>query len=119
MVWTHVPSSLLLVTVAWAPSFAVAAALFLVREALVEMDVPTRQSYVMAVVAPEDRTLASGVTHVVRVAAWAVAPFFAGALMERASLTVPLVVGAALKIVYDLVLWASFRRLRPPEEVTG
>ncbi len=116
MVFTHVPSSLLLVTVAFAPSFAVAALLFLLREGLVEMDVPTRQSYVMAVVRPEERTLASGVTHLVRLAAWAVAPAFAGMLMSSASLATPLLAGAAMKVAYDLLLYAAFRRHRPPEE---
>ncbi len=116
MVFTHVPSSLLLVTVAFAPSFPVAAALFLLREGLVEMDVPTRQSYVMAVVAPEERTLASGVTNLVRLVAWAVAPTFAGALMTGSTLFVPLVVGALMKIAYDALLYAAFRRVQPPEE---
>jgi MFS family permease len=74
MVFTHIPSSLLLVTVAFAPNFWVAAVLFLLREGLVEMDVPTRQSYVMAVVRPEERTFASGVTHLVRLGGWALAP---------------------------------------------
>ena len=69
---------MLLVTVAFAPSLTVAAVLFLIREGLVEMDVPTRQSYVMAVVEPEDRTTASGVTNLVRLSAWAVAPALAG-----------------------------------------
>jgi len=119
MVFTHIPSSLLLVTVAYAPSFPVAAALFVLRESLVEMDVPTRQSYVMALVRPEERALASGVTSLVRVAAWAVAPVLAGTLMKSVSPALPLVVGAGLKIVYDLVLWHSFRRLRPPEERQG
>jgi MFS family permease len=116
MVFTHMPSSLLLVTVAWAPSFPVAAVLFLLREGLVEMDVPTRQSYVMAVVRPEERTLASGTTNLLRVAAWAVAPSFAGLFMERVSLATPLFVGAGMKIAYDLILWWEFRHLRPPEE---
>jgi MFS family permease len=116
MVFTHIPSSLLLVTVAYAPSFPVAAVLFLLRESLVEMDVPTRQSYVMALVRPEERARASGVTLLVRVGAWAVAPAFAGFLMEDVSPAVPLVAGAALKIAYDLVLWRSFRHVRPPEE---
>jgi MFS family permease len=116
MVFTHIPSSLLLVTVAYAPSFPVAALLFLLREALVEMDVPTRQSYVMALVRPEERGLASGVTQLVRVAAWAVAPAFAGFLTEDVSPAVPLVAGAALKIAYDLALWRAFRHVRPPEE---
>lgn len=116
MVFTHIPSSLLLVTVAYAPSFAVAAALFLLREGLVEMDVPTRQSYVMALVRPEERSVASGVTHLVRVAAWAIAPAFAGLLMEDVSLMIPLVIGAGMKIGYDLLLWKAFRHVRPPEE---
>jgi predicted MFS family arabinose efflux permease len=116
MVFTHLPSSLLLVTVAFAPSFGWAAALFLLREGLVEMDVPTRQSYVMAVVRPEERTAASGVTHLVRMAAWAAAPFAAGWLMRDLSLLTPLIVGAALKLSYDVMLYVAFRRMPPPEE---
>ena len=116
MVFTHIPSSLLLITVAFAPSFPVAAALFLLREGLVEMDVPTRQSYVMAIFPPEERTLASGVTHLVRLGAWSVAPSFAGLMMQGASMGTPLVIGALMKVGYDLALWAAFRRLKPPEE---
>ncbi len=119
MVFTHIPSSLFLATVAFAPSFPVAAALFLLREGLVEMDVPTRQSYVMAVVRPEERTFASGVTHLVRLGGWAVAPSFAGALMQGAALGAPLVVAAGLKIGYDLLLWVALRRHRPPEEAAA
>jgi MFS family permease len=118
MVFTHIPSSLLLLTVPFAPSFPVAAALFLVREGLVEMDVPTRQSYVMAVVRPEERTFASGLTHLVRLASWTVAPAFAGLLM-RGALGTPLVVGAFMKIAYDLLLYAAFRGHKPPEERGG
>jgi hypothetical protein len=116
MVFTHIPSSLLLVTVAFAPSFSVAAALFLVREGFVEMDVPTRQSYVMAVVRPEEHTFASGVTNLVRLAVWAVAPAFAGQMMTGSTLFLPLVIGALMKIVYDVLLYVAFRRVRPPEE---
>lgn len=116
MVFTHIPSSLLLVTVAFAPSFPVAAVLFLLREGLVEMDVPTRQSYVLAVVAPEERTFASGVTNLVRLACWAVAPAFAGVLMRGDSMFLPLVIGAAMKISYDILLYRAFRAVRPPEE---
>lgn len=115
MVFTHVPSSLLLVTVAFAPSFAVAAALFLLREGLVEMDVPTRQSYVMAVVRPEERTFASGLTHLVRMGAWAAAPAFAG-LVAAGSLVTPLLVGAGMKVAYDGLLYAACRQTPPPEE---
>ncbi|MBI4520717.1 MAG: MFS transporter [Gemmatimonadetes bacterium] len=116
MVFTHIPSSLLLVTVPFAPNFPVAAALFLLREGLVEMDVPTRQSYVMAVVHPEERTFASGVTHLVRLGAAAVAPAFAGLLMRGLALGAPLLVGAGMKIGYDLLLFAAFRGHKPPEE---
>ncbi|MDQ3335498.1 MAG: MFS transporter [Myxococcota bacterium] len=116
MVFTHMPSSLLLVTVAFAPSFGVAAVLFLLREGLVEMDVPTRQSYVLAVVQPNERTFASGITNLVRLAGWAIAPLLAGLLMSEGELYLPLVVGAILKITYDLLLWRAFRALKPPEE---
>ncbi len=119
MVFTHIPSSLLLVTVAFAPNFPVAAILFLLREGLVEMDVPTRQSYVMAVVRPEERTFASGVTNLVRIGAWAVGPSFAGLFMQGLSLATPLFVGAGMKIVYDLLLYTAFREARPPEEASS
>jgi MFS family permease len=118
MVFTHIPSSLLLATVPFMPTFAIAAALFLLREGLVEMDVPTRQSYVMAVVRPQERAFASGVTHLVRLGGWAIAPGLAGLLMTGGSLAVPLLVGAGMKIVYDLALWRAFRGLPPPEERT-
>lgn len=116
MVFTHIPSSLALVAVAFAPDFAVAAVLFLVREALVEMDVPTRQSYIMAVVQPHERTYASGVTSLVRLGGWAVAPFTAGFLMQGLSLAAPLLIGAGMKVGYDLLLWRAFRSLKAPEE---
>jgi predicted MFS family arabinose efflux permease len=102
--------------VPFAPSFPVAAALFLLREGLVEMDVPTRQSYVMAVVKPEERTLASGITHLVRLGSWAAAPAFAGLFMRGTSYAAPLYIGAAMKITYDILLYVAFRRHRPPEE---
>jgi hypothetical protein len=117
MVFTHIPSSLLLVTVAFAPSFPVAAVLFLLREGLVEMDVPTRQSYVMAMVRPQERTFASGLTNLVRLGGWALAPSFAGLLMQGTSLAAPLFVGAGLKISYDLLLYRAFWRVKPPEEM--
>lgn len=116
MVFTHIPSSLLLATVAFAPNFPIAAILFLLREGLVEMDVPTRQSYVMAVMKPEERTFASGITHLVRVGGWAIGPGFAGWLMQAVAVGSPLLVGAALKIGYDLMLWRAFRNVKPPEE---
>ena len=120
MVLTHLPSSLLLMAAPAAPSGAVAAALFLGRESLVEMDVPTRQSYVMAIVPPHRRTYASGVTNLTRTIGWALGPPVAGVVMQNVGLAVPLFIGGGLKIAYDIALYRSFRRLRPPEEaVTG
>lgn len=116
MVFTHIPSSLMLVAVALVPEFWMAAVLFIMRELLVEMDVPTRQSYVMAVVRPEERTWASGATTLVRMGGWAVAPFAAGFLMQGVALAVPLLIGAGMKIGYDLLLYRAFRHLKPPEE---
>ena len=119
MVWTHLPSSLFLIAAPAAPTAAIASALFLAREALVEMDVPTRQSYVMAVVKPTERTFASGVTNVTRNVAWAVGPSFAGVVMQHVALAGPLVIGGVLKIGYDLLLYRAFRHVRPPEEETA
>jgi MFS family permease len=116
MVWTHLPSSLLLMVAPASGSAAIAAALFLAREALVEMDVPTRQSYVMAVVKPGERTLASGVTNVTRTVTWAVGPLVAGVVMQHMALAGPLIIGGGLKIAYDVLLYRAFRHLRPPEE---
>ncbi len=116
MVFTHIPSSLFLIAVPLAPSMGWAAALFLAREALVEMDVPTRQSYVLAVVQPGERAFASGVTTLTRNVAYAVAPVGAGAAMTELALASPLFLGAGVKIAYDLLLFFSFRRIKPPEE---
>lgn len=116
MVYTHIPSSLLLFTIVVADDFAWAAFLFLLRESLNEMDVPTRQSYVMAVVKPAERLAAAGITNLVRSGGWALAPMFAGALMQSAGLGVPLVLAGVAKIGYDLALWREFRRVKPPEE---
>lgn len=119
MVFTHIPSSVILIGVAFASEFWIAATLFVIRELLVEMDVPTRQSYVMAVVRPDERTWASGITSLVRMGGWAVAPFVAGFLMQGVALATPLLVGAAMKIGYDLLLWKAFRNLKPPEELNS
>ncbi|MDE2490235.1 MAG: MFS transporter [Elusimicrobia bacterium] len=116
MVFTHIPSNLLLIAVVFAPNFPVAALLYLCRAVLSSMDVPTRQSYVMSLVKPEERTFASGATHLVRMSSWAVAPYIAGAMMEGVSLGSPLFAAAGLKIAYDLLLFASFRDVKPPEE---
>jgi predicted MFS family arabinose efflux permease len=116
MVFTHLPSSVFLMAAPAAPGAALAGGLFLAREALVEMDVPTRQSYVMAIVRPDERTLASGVTNVTRTIAWAAGTALAGAMMQHVALASPLFIGGSLKIAYDILLYASFRHVRPPEE---
>ena len=116
MVFTHLPSSLLLMVAPAAPSGGLAATLFLGRESLVEMDVPTRQSYVMAIVPPHRRTYASGITNFTRTIGWAIGPPIAGLIMQNVVLAAPLFIGGGMKIIYDIVLYRSFRHLRPPEE---
>ncbi len=119
MVFTHLPSSIFLIAVPFAPSAKIAIILFLVRESLVEMDVPTRQSYVAAVVRPHERTYASGMTNLVRTVAWAGATSTAGVLMQNLAFSAPLVLGGSCKITYDLLLFRGFRHLKPPEEQRG
>ena len=116
MVFTHLPSSIFLIAVPLAPSPVWAVVLFLLRESLVEMDVPTRQSYVAAVVAPEERTFASGVTNLTRNVSWAAASSVAGVLMQEVAFSMPLLLGGGMKIVYDILLWRAFRHVKPPEE---
>jgi MFS family permease len=116
MVFTHLPSSLFLIAVPFAPTFKVAILLFLCREALVEMDVPTRQSYVAAVVLPSERTFASGLTNLARNVFWAVGSSVAGLVMQNLAFSAPLVIGGGTKVTYDLVLYRAFRKVRPPEE---
>ena len=116
MVFTHIPGNLLITAAVFAPNFPAAAMLFLARESLVQMDVPTRQSYVMAVVLPEERTFASGATGLVRMGGWALAPAVAGVAMQHVAMTTPFIIGPALKVTYDLLLYRAFRHLRPPEE---
>ncbi|HYM74445.1 MAG TPA: MFS transporter [Candidatus Dormibacteraeota bacterium] len=116
MVFTHLPSSLFLIAVPFAPTFKIAILLFLCREALVEMDVPTRQSYVAAVVLPNERTFASGFTNLARNVFWAVGSSVAGLVMQNIAFSAPLVIGSGMKVAYDLALFRAFRKCRPPEE---
>ena len=117
MVFTHLPSSVFLVAVPLASGPRWAVALFLLREAFVEMDVPTRQSYVAALVKPHERAYASGVTNITRTGAWAAASALSGFVMQRLAFSAPLVIGGTLKIAYDLLLYRNFRHLKPPEEL--
>ena len=117
MVLTHLPSNVLLVLVPLAPSLPVAVALLLARFSISQMDVPTRQSYTLAVVDPDERSAAAGVTGISRTVGSALAPLAAAPLYASAALaSVPFFVAGGLKIVYDLVLWRAFRSVRPPEE---
>jgi sugar phosphate permease len=117
MVFTHLPSSLFLLAVPLAPSFAIAAVMLLCREALVEMDVPTRQSYVAAVVQPHERVYASGVTNLTRTGGWAVTASLSGVLMQHVAFSAPLVLGGSMKVLYDFLLYRSFVHVKPPEEL--
>jgi predicted MFS family arabinose efflux permease len=117
MVFTHIPSSLFLILAAFSSNLYVVLGLLLLRAALSQMDVPTRTSYVMAVVTPGERATAASVTAVPRSLAAAVSPIFAGALLMTALPGLPLIVCGTLKVVYDLALLFSFRHLKPPEEI--
>ena len=116
MVFTHIPSSLCLILAAFAPSLTMALGLLLVRAALSQMDVPTRSSYVMAVVTEAERTAAASFTSVPRSLAASLSPAIAGALFSLSWQASPLIVCGALKIAYDLLLLNQFRYLKPPEE---
>ncbi|MBY5410820.1 MFS transporter, partial [Rhizobium leguminosarum] len=116
MVFTHIPSSLALGLAAFAPTLPLALALLLVRAALSQMDVPTRSSYVMAVVSEAERAAAASFTSVPRSLAAAASPALAGALFAASFRAWPLLICATLKITYDLLLLWQFRHLKPPEE---
>ncbi|MBY5358718.1 MFS transporter [Rhizobium leguminosarum] len=116
MVFTHIPSSLALALAAFAPTLPLALALLLVRAALSQMDVPTRSSYVMAVVSEAERAAAASFTSVPRSLAAAASPALAGALFAASFRAWPLLICASLKITYDLLLLWQFRHLKPPEE---
>ena len=116
MVYTHIPSSLCLIAAAFAPSVQWALGLLLVRAALSQMDVPTRSSYVMAVVTEAERPAAASVTAVPRSLASAISPALAGALFSAGYQAWPLLLCGGLKILYDLLLLVAFRTIKPPEE---
>jgi len=116
MVYTHIPSSVLLIIAAFSPDLYLTLGLLLVRAALSQMDVPTRTSYVMAVVTPPERAAAASFTAVPRSLASAISPAFAGALLASPFPGLPLVICGVLKIAYDVALLVSFRHTKPPEE---
>jgi MFS family permease len=116
MVFTHLPANLLLILIPFMPTLSWAIALLLARSLLSQMDVPTRSSYVMAIVPPEERAAAASITTVPRSLASAAGPFLAGYLLSISSFGWPLVIAGGLKIIYDVLLLRMFRTVRPPEE---
>jgi MFS family permease len=117
MVVTHLPSNVLLMLIPLMPTLPLATLVLLLRFSISQMDVPTRQSYTMAVVSPEERAAASGITGVARTTGAALSPLFAGLLFAHPSLmNVPFYIAGLLKIAYDLLLFRAFRSLKPPEE---
>lgn len=116
MVYTHIPSSLFLILAAFSPNLWLALGLLLLRSALSQMDVPTRTSYVMAVVTPAERTAAASVTAVPRSLASSISPALTGALLASGFPGLPFILCGVLKIAYDVALLYSFRHVKPPEE---
>jgi MFS family permease len=117
MVFTHIPSNILLILVPLMPSLPLATAVLLARFSISQMDVPTRQSYTMAVVAPDERSAAAGVTAIARSVGAAISPSLTGLFLSiPVLLSAPFFLSGGLKILYDLLLYRSFRRLKPPEE---
>lgn len=117
MVFTHLPSNILLIFVPFMPNLPMAIAMLLIRYSISQMDVPTRQSYTMAVVEPDERSAAAGVTGVARSVGAMLSPSVAGMLLSvPALMAMPFVLGGGLKIIYDLLLYRSFQQVRPPEE---
>jgi MFS family permease len=117
MVFTHIPSNILLILVPLMPNLPLAITMLLLRFSISQMDVPTRQSYTMAVVSPEERTAAAGITGIARTTGASLSPVFTGLLLaQTAFLNLPFFLSGGLKIVYDLLLYRSFRAIKPPEE---
>jgi MFS family permease len=116
MVFTHIPSSLLLIAIPFLHDAWLAILCWLVRAFFVQMDAPTSQSYTMAIVGPEERSAMAAATSVSRSAGIAAGPAAAAALWGAASASAPFVVGGVVKIIYDLTLWCFFRQMKPPEE---
>lgn len=116
MVFTHLPSNFLLLLVPLMPNVEFAVTILLVRHLLSQMDVPTRQSYTMAVVDADERAVSAGILSVARNAGAAVAPAFTGAILAAPSLGLPFLLAGGIKVVYDLWIFAVFRHIKPPEE---
>jgi hypothetical protein len=119
MVFTHLPSNILLILIPFAPDLATAIGLLLARSALSQMDVPTRSSYVMAVVTPEERPAAASITAVPKTFAWAAGSMISGYLLTLSTFGWPLLIAGVVKGTYDILLLIKFQKVRPPEEVSA
>lgn len=120
MVFTHLPANILIILVAFAPTLPIAALLYLIRMALSQMDVPTRQSYVISVVKDEERTAAAGITNISRNISQVLSPSLAGYIIQSLSLFfLPFLIGGVLKVIYDIALYFSFRNIKPQQEEEG
>ncbi|EGG43073.1 Permeases of the major facilitator superfamily [Candidatus Nitrosarchaeum limnium SFB1] len=117
MVFTHIPSNILLILVAIAPTFHMALGLYLARMSLSQMDVPTRQAYIVAVVEENERTAAAGITNTSRNIAQSISPSITGAIIQSLWLSAPFVIGGMLKIVYDIGIFINFRKIKPSFEI--
>jgi predicted MFS family arabinose efflux permease len=117
MVFSHLPANIFLILVPFMPNLSLAIVLLLARSLLSQMDVPTRNSYVMAVVSPQERPAAASVTSVPRSLASAASPLLSGWLLSLSAFGWPLVIAGTLKATYDLLLLAMFKKVRPPEEM--
>jgi predicted MFS family arabinose efflux permease len=116
MVFTHLPSNFLILLVPLMPNLELTVVMLLVRNLLSQLDVPTRQSYTMAIVGPDERAAAAGILSVARNAGAALAPLFTGAVLTSPALGLPFLLAGGLKIVYDLCIFTVFRKVKPPEE---
>ncbi len=119
MVFTHLPSNILLILIPFAPDLATAIGLLLARSALSQMDVPTRNSYVMAVVTPQERPAAASITAVPKTFAWAAGSMISGYLLNLSAFGWPLLIAGVVKGTYDILLLIKFHKVRPPEEVSA
>ena len=116
MVFTHIPSNILLILLAFAPHLEIAIVFYMLRMALSQMDVPTRQSYIVAVVEEDERTASAGITNLSRNIAQAISPSITGYIIGVLSLSAPFIIGGLLKILYDITLYINFRKIKPAEE---
>ena len=116
MVFTHIPSNIMLILLAIAPTLHIAMIIYLIRMSLSQMDVPTRQSYVVAIVRPEERVAVAGITNLSRNIPFSVSPTLVGYMFQFVSLAFPFFFAGALKTAYDLLLYKNFKKIRPPEE---